>query len=453
MRSVTDPHIHRCATPGAMRWRFTLRCLLVGLAVACSSETSLVDPGPDDTTGGGGGGGTVQRVNLAITVRVHADDVPVAAAIGSPGGVLSGAMVVVRRVGAVDSLVAQSDAAGTVQFANVLAGTYALSVLRLLSATERAQLDPSDADVTAFGGGGQVNAQASGDGTPTVAVNVATVAGRRGSLVISELFAHSPSLPAGGFYPTGDYVELYNNSDTTIYLDGKLVGKGQNWGRDYVGSPRDCAAMEEWRADPAGIWAAFFYRFPGAGQTYPLLPGQAVVIATDAIDHRQYLSTLQDLSGADFEFVGPSDVDNPGVPNMLNIGLREFAGTTVGHGLYFNALNPTVFIADSLDPAMLMHDDLPVVDPDYVRVPASKLLDVFSSIMVAASEATLPPPCPELVSPALDRGYAALIDYSATNAIRRLELLHIPSGRILLQRTKTSVRDFIADAPSPGQVP
>ncbi len=442
-----DPYDSACRRPRP--WRPLAFLLVFAIATGCSSESSLVDPGPDDTTGGGG---TVQRVNLAITVHVHADDVPVAAAVGSPGGVLSGATVVVRRVGAADSLVAQSDASGAVQFSNVLAGTYTVSVVRLLSDTERAQLDSSDADVTAFGGGGQVSAQASGGGTPTVAVNVATVAGRRGSLVISELWAHTPSLPAGGYYYTGDYLELYNNSDTTIYLDGKVVGIGISWLRDYVGSPRTCADMEQWRIDPLGIWSAYFYRFPGTGQTYPLLPGEAVVLATDAIDHRQYLSTLQDLSGADFEFVGPSDVDNPGVPNMINIGLREWAATTVGHGLYFNGINRIVFVSDSLDPTTLVHDNLPVNNPDHVRIPGSKLLDLFTSIMVPATEAILPPPCPEHVNALFDRGYAQLLDSEGTDAIRRSVLSQI-AGEPVLQRTKTSARDFARGAPSLGRVP
>jgi hypothetical protein len=430
--------------------RRTVTVFVIGLAAGCSSETSLVDPGPDDTTGGGG---TVQRVNLAITVHVHADDVPVAAAIGSPGGVLSGATVVARRMGTVDSLVAQSDAAGSVQFSSALAGTYTVSVVRLLSDSERAQLDPSDADVTAFGGGGQVNAQASGGGTPTVAVNVATVAGRRGSLVISELWAHAPSLPAGGYYYTGDYLELYNNGDTTVYLDGKVVGIGISWLRDYAGTDNDCASMAQWRLDPLGIWSGHFYRFPGTGQIYALAAGEAVVVATDAIDHRQYLSTLQDLSGADFEFVGPSDVDNPSVPNMVNIGLREWNAAVVGHGLYFNSINRIVFVADSLDPATLVHDNLPVNSPDHVRIPASELLDVFTSIMKPGLETTLTPACPQLVNMEMDRAHAELLDYNTVDAIRRNTLLVTPSGHPLLQRTKTSARDFTTATPTPGQVP
>jgi hypothetical protein len=272
-------------------------------------------------------------------------------------------------------------------------------------------------------------------------------------LVISELYAHAPSLPAGGYYYTGDYIELYNNSDTTIYLDGKVIGVGIVWLRDYVGSPVGCASMEQWRTDPAGIWSSFFYRFPGTGQTYPLLPGEAAVVATDAIDHRQYLTALQDLSAADFEFVGPSDVDNPAVPNMLNIGLREWAPTTVGHGLYFNHINRIIFVADSLDPATLVHDDLPVNDPDHVRIPAAKLLDVFSTVMVPDLEANLTPPCPELINPKFDRAHARLLDHVPTSTIRRRVLFSGTSGNVILQRTGTSLRDFLTSSPSPGHVP
>ncbi len=424
--------------------------LALAIAAGCSSETSLVDPGRDDTTGGGG---VVQRVHLTITVSVAAADVAVATAIGSPGGVLSGATVVAQRTGAADSVVAQSNASGIVQFSNVLAGTYTISVMRLLSDTERAQLAPNDADVTAFGGGAQVNAQASEGGTPTVAVTVPTVAGRRGSLVISELYAHAAAIPGSETYVTGDYVELYNNSDSTIYLDGKVVGRGISWLRDYVGSPRTCADMEQWRTDSQGIWSAFFYRFPGAGQTHPLQPGHAVVVATDAIDHRQYLSALQDLSGADFEFVGPSDVDNPSVPNMVNIGLREWSASLFGHGLYFNTINIIVFVADSLDPTTLVHDNLPVVNPDHVRIPGSKVLDVFTSVMVPALEATLTSPCSELVNPEFDRAYSGLLDQDPTHTIRRRALTQASSGQLVLQRTKTSSRDFAFGSPSPGQVP
>lgn len=56
------------------------------------------------------------------------------------------------------------------------------------------------------------------------------------------------------------------------------------------------------------------------GREYPILPGQLVVVAADAINHSLYARAV-DLSGADWEFFNPlgSDYDVPGVPNVNNI--------------------------------------------------------------------------------------------------------------------------------------
>jgi hypothetical protein len=166
------------------------------------------------------------------------------------------------------------------------------------------------------------------------------------------------------------------------------------------------------------------------------------------------LSTLQNLSGADFEFVGPSDVDNPSVPNMVNIGLREPNPTNIGHGLYFNDIDQVAFIADSVDTTALVRDNLPVNSPEHVRIPRDKLLDVFTTIMTPAQEATITtPPCAQLVHAEIDRAHAQLLDYNTVDAIRRRMMFVAPSGHPVLQRTKTSARDFAIGAPSPGQVP
>ncbi len=91
---------------------------------------------------------------------------------------------------------------------------------------------------------------------------------RRGSLVFSELKLTGPSLfEVGALYPDAMYVELYNNSDTTIHLDGKYWGSGWDHNWDQTGWP--CAQTEGIRNDPQGIWAAPVFRFPGTGREYP----------------------------------------------------------------------------------------------------------------------------------------------------------------------------------------
>lgn len=413
--------------------------------IGVASDSTQSDTTPKDTTGNGGG--TVSRATLTISVPVNPLDQAIASRIGWSAGV-PGATVTISRVGSSAVPVsATTDPAGAVRFLDLLPGTYNLSVVRVLSPEEAALLDGANADVNAFGGGAQAAVAA-----PSKAVTLTASAGRRGSLVISELYGAIPRLPSGGYYLTATYIELYNNSDTTIYLDGKVIGRGQAWVRAFP-PPKSCVEWARWRTDPDGIWSRYLYQFPGSGQTYPLLPGRTVVVATDAIDHSEFLSGLPNLSRASFEFIGSSDVDNPTSANMLNIGLGDW-NAGFGHGLYFDAIDLAVFVADSLDPASLVRDQLPVVSPDFQRVPTSKLLDVLTTNLVAAVEATITPLCPEIVNTSIDRQYASLLDGENVNSsIQRRVLGSLPDGRTLLLRTRTSARDFESRLPSPRQVP
>lgn len=414
--------------------------------VGLGADTTQPDTTPKDTTGNGGG--TVSRATLAVTVPVDSADQAIAASLGWSAGV-PGATVTISRVGSSAAPAsAQTDLTGAVQFRDLLPGTYNLSVVRILSSDEAARLSGANADVNAFGGGAQAAVVA-----PSKSVTLTASAGRRGSLVISELYNATPRLASGGYYFTGGYIELYNNADTVIYLDGKVIGRGQAWARQFP-SPRSCSDMARWRIDPAGIWSRFFYQFPGSGRTYPLLPGRATVVATDAIDHSKILAGLQNLSRAPFEFIGPSDVDNPLSANMLVIGPSDWP-STIGHGLVFDAIDLAVFVADSLDPASLARDQLPVNSPEYARIPTSKLLDVFTTNLVPAVEATIGYPlCPEIVNTSIDRQYASLIDEeNVANSMHRRVLGSLPDGRTLLLRTRTSAKDFVSRLPSPRQVP
>ena len=412
-------------------------------AAACGGDSVPPLETPNDTTknggGGGGGGGTVQRATLTVQVRVAQADASVLAPLGWPGGAVPGAVVVVQRLGSTQADTVQSDAAGTARFEDLLEGSYQVSSLRVLTATERERLAPEDQEVSALAGSRTLQVQA-----PSTATSVDMDVGRPGSLVFSEITYLYLEPPGVGGYPFWQFIELYNNSDTTIYLDGKLIGSARDDTYDRANFP--CSDYEQFTSDAEGLWLQFLYRFPGTGTQYPLAPGRAVVIATDAIDHSEYGGL--DLSRAAFEFIGAADVDNPAVPNLVSVGPREYF---LDRGFFINALSDKVALIEPLDPASLPRHTIPSTGVEYLRVPADKVLDVFTH---RQRTSTSPPFCSRMVHERFDRQPSTgQLAEGTTRTLQRPVLQVLPNGMKVLQRTRTSARDFVAGDPTPGTIP
>ncbi len=128
-------------------------------------------------------------------------------------------------------------------------------------------------------------------------------------LVINEVFFTGSC--ASTFYFYDQFVELYNPSADTLYLDGIILT------RQSVAYDIDIENVDYVRA----IYAYQFPGTPGTGRDHPIAPGEFVVIAADAIDHTVYCNASVDLSGADWECYNPlgNDYDVPNVPNIVNI--------------------------------------------------------------------------------------------------------------------------------------
>ncbi len=135
-------------------------------------------------------------------------------------------------------------------------------------------------------------------------------------LVISEIFFTGTLTAEGKQYSDDQYFKVANNSDTTMYLDG--VGFAESAfltvdKQDYTPNIMDEA-----------ISIDALYIFPGSGKDYPIKPGQEVIVAVNAVNHKEYNSLSFDLSKADFEIYDESsnpnftDTQNPDVPDMIN---------------------------------------------------------------------------------------------------------------------------------------
>ena len=164
----------------------------------------------------------------------------------------------------------------------------------------------------------------------TITDTIYTIAsGAQPGLKINEIYSAGP--PNRSFYFYDQFIELYNSSNDTIYLDGMVI-------------------CRMWHMLES---VTYIFQFPGeplVGREYPVPPETFVVIAQDAMDHTNIpnlpLPESVDLSNADWEFRNSADYgdfDNPDVPNLDNI--------EVGHRLDFmiGLTMDVVLIADGSD--------------------------------------------------------------------------------------------------------
>ncbi len=134
-------------------------------------------------------------------------------------------------------------------------------------------------------------------------------------IAINEIYAGGPVNNYYFFYD--QYIEIYNAGDSVKYLDGMMVMRvsGNNEGK---GSGAD----EGDDGDIDGV--TYVFKFPGnpGEKNYPFMPKQFLVLASDGVNHQSTIATSIDLSKADWEFYNQfssNDVDNPNVPNLINM--------------------------------------------------------------------------------------------------------------------------------------
>ncbi len=437
---------------GRMPHRLCL-LLVVCVAAACGggersvSPPTAPGPGPDTTPPG-----TVQRASLNVQVSIDADDAAVAQSLGLALAQPAGFRVTLTRQSTTGELprVATSDGAGAVAFTGLLEGAYEIAVERPVSVAERAALSDADRDVSVLAGSARVVLSPG-----TNRADIATIAARAGSLVISEIW---PYLQENPWYRWGTYLEIYNNADTVVYLDGMLLGASSAF-PDESQTGNSCERYSAIRLNSDELAAMQLWQFPGSGQQFPVQPGAAVIVAEDAIDHRSFSTYGVDLSAADFETVGDDrDTDNPAVPNLIRI--RGIIGLE-GRGWPFGRFLPGVYMLARRPSASLVRRD--VGDAlDVPFIPRDLVLDVAgftrSPAVTAlfASLGLIMRDCDPFLQPVFERGPAPFADanrYNEPIAYERRSAYTRPDGRVILQRTRTTARDWVYGAPAtPGFV-
>jgi hypothetical protein len=134
-------------------------------------------------------------------------------------------------------------------------------------------------------------------------------------IAINEIYAAGPVTDIR--FISDQFIELYNYSDETKYLDGMIVYK---FAAEFI--PGGTGSDTGNDGDIDGVNEA--YKFPGnpGEKNYPFEPHTFKVLALLALNHKIRVPSSLDLSKADWEFYNPysaTDFDNPNVPNILNI--------------------------------------------------------------------------------------------------------------------------------------
>ena len=378
-----------------------------------------------------------------VTITVRLEDSALAAALGWGEGVPGALISYYRILGESDILTAETDSTGKVRLGGILRGQYRIAAYRAL---ENDETGPTDGRIRAFGDGLTVWV------SPPQDVELALRGDEAGSLVLSEIRGGGRYGGPGSEWPDYDwfgYFEIYNNSDTTVYMDGMLWGHGFLITRDGVNS---CETTEPFRDDPLGVWTWFFHQFPGGGSDYPLTAGQTAIVALDAVDHSVVHPDLPDLTSADFELEGQADADNPDVPNMPEVGPVQLPSYLHGVGI---SCAHGCFLALAADPESLLRQRPHFLSGghDWVRIPMASILDVVTTGIWEPSYDQLVP-CSTKVQRRLDRLEKPLHDvyYDVTIAMQRRVLRIGASGYPVLQDVGVSFSDFEIAPRSPGWV-
>ncbi len=192
------------------------------------------------------------------------------------------------------------DNSGVVTVNNIIPGVYSVFVSG----------ESSENGFTYVYNGNVINKRIVSDGTQ---IDVKISASKTGALVFKEIFYSGSKTPSNGSYFRDQFYEIYNNGNMPVNLDNLCIAL-------LHPSPAS-TNMPVWPTEDNEqyVYGSQVWQIPGNGTTYPLKPGESIIIAQMADNHKK--STLNpsspvNLLSAEFEtLVKTSSIvgDNPAI--------------------------------------------------------------------------------------------------------------------------------------------
>ena len=266
------------------------------------------------------------------------------------------------------------------------------------------------------------------------------IAQKGNGFLLQEIYFTGSTTPANGSYYQDQYFEIYNNSDSVLYADGLSIVESAHLTSNSI---------TEFTSYSDAFIVQALYTIPGTGTTYPVQPGQSIVIASLGINHKTAnANSPVDLSKADFEWYdGGKDVDVPEVPNMI----RNFSYSNTiwvlhtrgyrGYALLKSPGNYSDFLAQNTISVLTSSGS----SVTRIKIPNSLILDGVDLGAPGAIGS-------KSLSSSIDLSYTYCTAAYSGKSVRR-KVLSWKNGRAILQDTNNSADDFIPDAtPLPWKV-
>ena len=319
---------------------------------------------------------------------------------------------------------------GEAIFSDVLPGSYSISANKNLTAAEALPLTGISAAVIL--NAIQNSASIISGQNPTFQMQLQ--GGAVGGLVIKEVYYTASQTPSGGNYFSDQFVEIYNNSTDTLYLDSLCIADIH--GNSGLINPTSLPTP--FNTDNANSYANSIWRISGTGRQRPLGPGKSIVIAQDGVNHKD--PTLNpnspvDLSNADWETYNERpdnrDADAPGVPNLDRV---YFTG---GFDWLLPVFGPSVIIFKA-DFASLAQVPIPGANPTTlprIKIPNNIIIDGVEFLRDGTSAGFKRLPA------ALDAGFSFADATYNKQSLRRKTSVTI-NGRRVLQDNNNTTADF-----------
>lgn len=196
---------------------------------------------------------------------------------------------------------AKTDAAGKVSVPGLIPGRYTVSV----------SAEVVHNGFTYYYSGSLTNKIITAD----TSLSIDAAAAKAGALVFKEIYFNGST----GYYFKDQFYEIYNNSDEVQYADGLCIGT--------LMPATATTTIYNWIVEDGHpenyVYLGAVWQIPGSGHDYPVQPGESIIIAQGAQNHKLIKETSPvDLSKAEFETFMVNQTVNPDNPESVNMTLK-----------------------------------------------------------------------------------------------------------------------------------